>query len=162
MYSLTAVIAIGAGLPWGAEGVAIALAIRGFVVVPIEMIPATRTVGVGTRALVAATARPYVAAVVMAVCVYVLGRILDGPLPIGAALAAQLVAGPIIYFAMIIAIDRGALSDALILVRQRRVPAEAEMVTLSPLSPDGSLSADRAPTGLGDLPVEPDGRLGDL
>ncbi len=162
VYNLTAIVAIVAGLPWGAEGVAIALAIRGFVVVPVEMMPAKRAIGVGTRALVAATVTPLMAAVVMAVCVFILGRILDGPLPIGAALAAQLVAGPIIYVAMIIAIDRGALSDALILVRQRRVPAEGEMIRLSPLSPDGSVSADHPPTGLGDLPVEPDGRLGDL
>ena len=47
VWNLTAIAAILAGLHWGAEGVAIALAIRGWVVIPIEMMPARKTIGVG-------------------------------------------------------------------------------------------------------------------
>ena len=47
VWNLTALAAIVAGLHWGAEGVAIALAIRGWVVIPIEMMPARKTIGVG-------------------------------------------------------------------------------------------------------------------
>ena len=120
-FSLTALIAIGAGLPWGAEGVAVGLAIRGWVTVPLEMIPAKRTVGIGTRQLIKATRVPLLAAVIMEIVVAALGTLLDRYVPVGAALAAQIPAGVIVFVGLLLAMDRTALSDAMILVRERRL-----------------------------------------
>jgi O-antigen/teichoic acid export membrane protein len=123
VWNLTAIAAILAGLHWGAEGVAIALAIRGWAVIPIEMMPARKTIGVGTIELARAAARPLAAGVTMAIIVAVLGAELDRIIPLAAALALQVILGGLIYIALVAATDRTAFDDALVLVRQRRLRA---------------------------------------
>ena len=121
VFSLSAVVAIVAGLPWGAEGVAIGLAIRGWVTIPLEMIPAKRTIGIGTRELIGATRLPLLAAVVMELVVAGVGVLLDRYVPVGVALAVQIPVGGVVFVGLLFALDRGAFSDTLILVRERRL-----------------------------------------
>jgi PST family polysaccharide transporter len=137
LWNLTALTAIVAGLHWGAEGVAIALAIRGWVVIPLEMMPARKTIGVGALEVVRAGARPLTAAAVMAIIVAVLGTVFDQVMPLAASLALQVVLGGGIYIGLIAATDRTAFDDALVLVRQRRLRA------MGP--PDPRPAADTAP-----------------
>jgi O-antigen/teichoic acid export membrane protein len=144
LYGLSAIGAIVAGLPWKAEGVAIGLAVRGILMAPLEMIPAKRSIGIGIRSLIQATVRPFLAATLMAIVVAALGRVLDGPLPIGLALLAQLIVAPVLYVGLILSIDRSALSDALILVRRRQVaePSTDENATEISLSPTTIIGLD--------------------
>ena len=123
LWNLTALTAIVAGLHWGAEGVAIALAIRGWVVIPIEMMPSKKTIGVGALEVVRAGARPLAAAAAMAIIVAILGAVFNRLMPLAASLALQVVLGVGIYLALVAGTDRTALDDALVLVRQRRLHA---------------------------------------
>jgi O-antigen/teichoic acid export membrane protein len=124
VWNITALIAILAGLPWGAKGVAAALAIRGWVVIPLEMMPARKTIGVGGLAVVRAGARPLAAAVAMAIIVALLGAAFDHVMPVAASLGLQVLLGAGIYIGLVAATDRSAFDDALILVRERRLRAE--------------------------------------
>jgi O-antigen/teichoic acid export membrane protein len=124
-WNVSALVAIVAGLPWGAEGVAIALAIRGWVIVPIEMMPARKSIGVGGLDVVKAGARPLAAAIAMALIVAFLGAACDHVMPLAASLAIQVLAGAAIYIGLITATDRTAFDDTLILVRERRLRAES-------------------------------------
>jgi O-antigen/teichoic acid export membrane protein len=123
-WNLTALTAIVAGLHWGAEGVAAALAIRGWVVIPLEMMPARQTIGVGGLEVVRAGARPLAAAVTMAIVVALAGALFDGFMPVAASLVLQVLLGVGIYVGLIVATDRTAFDDALILVRQRKLRPE--------------------------------------
>lgn len=122
-WNLSALIAIVAGLPWGATGVAIALAIRGWLAIPLEMMPARRTIGVGGLEVVRAGALPLAAAVTMAVIVALLGAVLDQVVPVAASLVLQVLVGVAVYVGIVARTDRTAFDDALILVRQRRLRA---------------------------------------
>jgi PST family polysaccharide transporter len=124
VWNLTSIVAIVAGLHWGAEGVAIALAVRGWIVIPIEMMPARKTIGVGAAQVIGAGARPFAAATAMAIIVAVLGAVFDQVMPMAASLVLQLLLGVGIYLRLLVVSDRTALRDALILVRQRRPRAQ--------------------------------------
>jgi O-antigen/teichoic acid export membrane protein len=124
VWNLTALVAILGGLNWGAEGVAVALAIRGWLSIPLEMMPARKTIGVGGLQVVRAGARPLAAAVAMAIIVAFLGSVFDHVMPIAASLALQVILGAGIYVGLIAGTDRTAFADALILVRERRLRAE--------------------------------------
>jgi O-antigen/teichoic acid export membrane protein len=142
VWNLTALTAILAGLHWGAEGVAIALAIRGWVVIPIEMMPARKTIGVGAIEVLRAGARPLAAAAAMAIIVAILGTVFDRVMPLAASLALQVVLGGGIYVALVAGTDRTAFDDALVLVRQRRLrampPLDARPAAdMAPVSPAG-------------------------
>jgi O-antigen/teichoic acid export membrane protein len=123
VWNLSALLAIVAGLHWGAVGVATALAIRGWLVIPIEMMPARKTIGVGGLEVLRAGARPLVASVTMAAVVAVVGVLLDEVLPIQVTLVVQVLLGVGLYVGLLARIDRSAFDDALILVRQRRLRA---------------------------------------
>jgi O-antigen/teichoic acid export membrane protein len=124
VWNLSAVVAIVAGLPWGAEGVAVALAIRGWVVIPIEMMPARKTIGVGGLQVLRAGAVPLAASVIMAVIVAVLGAVLDQVIPVAASLVLQVLVGVGIYVGIVARVDRRAFDDALMLVRRRTMRTE--------------------------------------
>ena len=119
VWNLTAIIAIVAGLHWGAKGVAIALAIRGWVVIPIQMMPARQTIEVGGLQVVRAGALPLAAAIAMAIAVAFAGALFNHVMPLAASLALQVLLGIAMYVGVIARIDRTAFDDALILVRQR-------------------------------------------
>ena len=121
VYNMTAVAAIAAGLPWGAEGVAIGLAIRGWIVIPLEMIPSKRTIGIGAREVLTATRLPLLAAVVMELVVSAAGAYLNRYLPVGIALLVQVLVGGVVFVGLLRTLDRAAFSDTLILVRERRL-----------------------------------------
>jgi O-antigen/teichoic acid export membrane protein len=151
VWNLTAIAAILAGLHWGARGVALALAIRGWVVIPIEMMPARRTIGVRGRDLVRAGARPLAAATTMAIVVAVAGQALNQVMPMRASLALQVIVGAALYVGLIAATDRTAFDDVLILVRQRKLRGmphpEVDPETAGPEETAG------APQGVASLPT---------
>ena len=121
IWSLSAIAAIAAGLPWRAEGIAIALAVRGLLSIPIEMMPARRAVELRTMSVVRACLMPFIAALVMAVVVVLAGVLLDRYIPMAVALLAQIAIGGVAYIGIISVLDRGALDDALLLVRRRKL-----------------------------------------
>jgi PST family polysaccharide transporter len=120
-WNLTALTAIVAGLHWGAEGVATALAIRGWLSIPLEMMPARKTIGVGAWDVVRAGGRPLAAAVTMAIVVATLGALLDQVMPMAVSLVLQVLLGVGIYIGLVAWSDRTAFADVLILARQRRL-----------------------------------------
>jgi PST family polysaccharide transporter len=156
LWNLTALAAIVAGLHWGAKGVATALAIRAWIAIPIEMMPARKTIGVGAVDMARAGARPLAASAVMAIIVAGLGVVLDGAIPRPATLALQVIVGGVLYVALVAGADRAAFDDALVLVRQRRLravpPSDARSAAeAAPVSP-----ADSAAPGF--IPFEEVGR----
>jgi O-antigen/teichoic acid export membrane protein len=137
LWNLTALTAIVAGLHWGAKGVAIGLAIRGWASIPIEMMPARKTIGVGGLEVIRAGARPLAAAAAMAILVAFLGGVFNQFMPLAASLVLQVIIGAGVYVALVALTDRSAFDDALVLVRQRRLRATPSV--------DGPASADTTP-----------------
>lgn len=121
LSSLTVILAIIIGLPWHAEGVAIAFTARAYLLLPLSLVPLKRAVGVGTPAMVRASALPFMAAAVMGGSVAAIGLVLSQAVPAAICLLVQVCSGIVIYVVVIGVTDRAALFEVRRLVRARRL-----------------------------------------
>jgi PST family polysaccharide transporter len=123
LSSISLIVAIVAGLPWGAEGVCIAYTVRAYLIFPVAIMPTKLSVGIGTSDIVRASAPAFYASILMAGYVLIIGILLRGrigPLPI---LLLQIVVGAAMYIAKMWLIDLPALLDVKTFVRSRRAAA---------------------------------------
>jgi PST family polysaccharide transporter len=120
LTSLSLIVAIVAGLPWGAEGVCIAYTARAYLIFPVAVMPTKLSVGIGTSDIVRASAPPCYASVLMAGYIFLVGLLLRGtlgPLPI---LLLQVLTGAAAYIATMWLLDRPALLDVRTFIGNRR------------------------------------------
>jgi O-antigen/teichoic acid export membrane protein len=115
--SLTIIVAIVIGLPWGAEGVAIAYAARAYLLLPLSLVPGKLATGIGTMAFVRASAVPFAVATFMALVVAGLGALLTPTLGSALCLALQVVVGAIVDVGILAIAAPGALREVLTLLR---------------------------------------------
>ncbi|HWE11729.1 MAG TPA: lipopolysaccharide biosynthesis protein [Solirubrobacteraceae bacterium] len=123
LSSLSLIVAIVAGLPWGAEGVCIAYTARAYLIFPVAIMPTKLSVGIGTADIVRASGPAFYASILMAGYVLIIGMLLRGrlaPLPI---LLLQILVGAAAYIAKMWLIDQPALLDVRTFVRNRRAAA---------------------------------------
>ncbi|MEA2293678.1 MAG: hypothetical protein QOE86_1317 [Solirubrobacteraceae bacterium] len=123
LTNVTVVLAILIGLPWKAEGVAVAFAVNAYLVLPIVLVPVRRTLGLGLRDVARANALPFLAAGAMGLAVAGLGRLLDAVTAPAVVLVVQVAAGAAIYLGLLRAADPRALTEVVALLRRRAVPA---------------------------------------
>ena len=109
LNSLSVIASILIGLPWKAEGVAIAFTVRAYVLLPLSLVPLKRAVGLGTADIARASAMPFVAAAFMGVCVAAAGLGLSAVAPAGVALLVQWLVGAMVYLRTVAVMDRSAL-----------------------------------------------------
>ncbi len=121
LSSISVVAAILIGLPWGAEGVAIAYAVRAYLLLPLAFVPMRRAADIGTAPMLRAAALPFYAAVLMAGCVWSLGTILDHVIPMGVCLVLQVLVGAVVYAGVLVLVDPSTLTDVKSVVRRRQV-----------------------------------------
>lgn len=119
LSSLSVIAAILIGLPWGAEGVAVALAVRAYLFLPLAMAPARHAIGVGAAAVVRACGLPFFCATVMGGCVALIGWALGAQVPGAVALGIQLLTGVVVYGLFISCLDHRALLDVRALLASR-------------------------------------------
>jgi len=124
LSSLSVIAAMLVGLPWGAEGVAIALAARAYLLLPLSLETARLSIGLGTVAFVRASAVPFTVACVMAIIVAALGFLLTPMLGPAACLALQVVVGAVVYLRVLKLAAPRALLDVITLLT-RGDPARA-------------------------------------
>jgi O-antigen/teichoic acid export membrane protein len=123
LSSLSLIVAILAGLPWGAEGVCIAYTVRAYLIFPVGIMPTKLSVGIGTSDIVRASAPAFYASILMAGYVLIVGMLLRGklgPLPI---LLLQIVVGGAVYIAKMWLLDQPALLDVRTFIGNRRTAA---------------------------------------
>lgn len=118
LSSLTVIGAMSIGLPWGAEGVAVALAARGYLLLPLSLATARLSTGLGTVAFVRASAVPFMAAVVMGASVAALGMWLEPQFSPAICLVAQILIGATIYLFVLNAMAPDALREVVTLLRR--------------------------------------------
>jgi O-antigen/teichoic acid export membrane protein len=123
LANLTTIVAIVAGLPWGAEGVCIAFTVRAYLIFPVAAMPAKKAIDIGFGDLIRASLWPFVASGAMAVCVLVAGALLGPVLGPAPTLVLQILIGAGAYLPLMLALDRPALLDVHTFVRRR--PATA-------------------------------------
>jgi O-antigen/teichoic acid export membrane protein len=97
LSSLSVIVAILIGLPWGALGVSIAFAGRAYLGLPLSLAPSRIATGIGTTAFVRASAVPFMSAVVMGVVDVALGILLTPQLGPALCLAEQVLVGAAVY-----------------------------------------------------------------
>lgn len=119
LSSLTVIVAVLIGLPWGAEGVSIAFAARAYLMLPLALVPLKRAVGIGAGPMLRASAFPFIAAALMAASVAVMGVVLSPPLPMGACLAVQVLGGIAVYVGYVGASDPSAFAEVRRVVLRR-------------------------------------------
>jgi O-antigen/teichoic acid export membrane protein len=122
LSSLSVIVSIVIGLPWGAEGVAIAFAARAYLLLPLALQPSRLATGIGTRAFVRASAVPFAVAFFMGLVVAGIGLLLTPALGPAACLALQVVVGAAVYLRLLRTAAPGALLEVINLVA-RRTPA---------------------------------------
>lgn len=115
--SLSVIVAILIGLPWGAVGVAVALTVRGYVGLPLSLTAARLSTGLGTAAFVRASAVPFMVAVFMGVVVAAVGVFTTPALGPALALAEQVLIGAAVYLLILEVAAPGALGEVATLVR---------------------------------------------
>jgi O-antigen/teichoic acid export membrane protein len=115
LSSFSVIVSILIGLPWGAEGVAIAFAARAYLLLPLSLAPSKYATGIGTTAFVGASALPFITAALMGVVVAALGVLLTPSLGPGLCLALQVVVGAGIYVGTLRVIAPGTLREVAIL-----------------------------------------------
>jgi O-antigen/teichoic acid export membrane protein len=118
LSSLSTIAAILIGLPWGAEGVAIAFAARAYLGLPLNLATARLATGLGTGAFVRASSVPFAAALVMGVVVAALGAWLEPQLSIALCLAEQVLVGAAVYLFILNAAAPDALHEVVTLLRR--------------------------------------------
>ncbi len=116
LSSLSVIGAMLIGLPWGAEGVAIALAARGYLLLPLTLAPSRLATGLGTAAFVRVSAVPFTIAVLMGMLVAGLGALLTPALGPAVCLALQVISGAVVYLALMQLAAPGALREVLSLL----------------------------------------------
>lgn len=116
LSSLSVIAAILIGLPWGAEGVAIAYAARMYLGLPLTLATARLATGIGTAAFIRASAVPFCSATFMAVLVAALGFAVTPVLGPALTLALQVLAGAVVYVGIIDAAAPGALPEVMTLL----------------------------------------------
>jgi PST family polysaccharide transporter len=121
LNNATVVLAVLAGLPWGALGVAVAFAVRAWLLLPLALAPATKAIGVTTRQVLAAGALPVVASAVMGLIVGLFGVVIGSLVPHAVELLLQILLGAGLYVAFVTAVDRTALAEILALLRRRQL-----------------------------------------
>ena len=122
LSSLTVILAIIIGLPWHAEGVAIAFTARAYLLLPLSLVPMRRAADIGTAPMPRAAALPFYAAVLMAGCVWSLGTILQiYVIPMGVRPALQVLVGAVVYAGVLVLVDPSTLTDVKSVVRRRQV-----------------------------------------
>lgn len=119
LSSSSVILAIVIGLPWGAEGVAIAFAARAYLLLPLSLAPSKRATGIGTTAFVRASAAPFAAAGVMALIVAAIGVLLTPALGPAACLALQIFIGAGVYLRILRTAMPGALPEVIRLLTKR-------------------------------------------
>lgn len=120
LSSLSLIVAIVAGLPWGAEGVCIAYTVRAYLIFPVAIMPTKLSVGIGTRDIIRVSAPAFYASLLMAGYVLIIEMLLRGtlgPLPI---LLLQIVTGAAVYLAKMWLLDQAALLDVRTFIARRR------------------------------------------
>jgi PST family polysaccharide transporter len=118
LSSLTVIAAIFIGLPWGAEGVAIAFAVRAYVLLPLALQPSRLAAGIGTRAVVGVSAVPFTVAVFMALVVAAVGFVLTPMLGPAPCLALQVVIGAAVYLRTLRIVAPGTLPEVIAVLRR--------------------------------------------
>jgi PST family polysaccharide transporter len=116
LSSLTVIAAIVIGLPWGAEGVAIAFAARMYLGLPLTLATSRLATGIGTFAFVRASAVPFATAAFMAMLVAALGIALTPALGPGPCLLVQVIVGGLIYVATLAVAAPGAQREVVTLL----------------------------------------------
>jgi O-antigen/teichoic acid export membrane protein len=119
LNSLSVIAAIVIGLPWKAEGVAIAFTVRAYLLLPLSLVPLKRAVGLGTADIARASAMPFVAAGLMGLWVAAVGLGLSGVMPVGVVLLVQLLVGAMVYLRTVAVMDRSALLQVRRLLQRR-------------------------------------------
>jgi PST family polysaccharide transporter len=118
LSSLSVIAAILIGLPWGAEGVAIAFAARAYLGLPLTLATSKLATGIGTAAFVRASAVPFMAAGVMGASVAALGFWLQPQFSPALGLAVQVLVGAAIYLFILNAVAPDALREVITLLRR--------------------------------------------
>ncbi len=113
LSSLSVIVAIVIGLPWGAEGVAIAFAVRAYLFLPLSLAPARLATGIGTVAFVRASLAPFVTAAFMGLLVAALGVLLTPALGPALCLPLQILVGAGVYLSILTIVAPGALSEVI-------------------------------------------------
>lgn len=120
LSSLSLIVAIAAGLPWGAEGVCIAYTVRAYLIFPVAAMPTKLSVGLGTTDIARASAPAFLASGLMAGCVLAVDAALGGLAGPAATLIVQILVGAVVYLAIMMLIDRPALLDVRTFLVRRR------------------------------------------
>lgn len=119
LSSGSVIVAILIGLPWGAEGVAIAYAARAYLLLPLSLATSKRATGIGTSAFVRASSGPFAAAALMALLVAAIGELLTPVLGSAGCLALQIVVGVLVYLRLLRTMAPGALLEVIALLTKR-------------------------------------------
>lgn len=122
LSSISLIVAIVAGLPWGAVGVCVAYTVRAYLIMPVALMPSKIAIGVGPRDVIRVSAAATYSSAVMAGCVLAVGVFGSGLSP-AVCLAAQIVVGALVYLGSLAYLDRAALDDVTSVVRSRRLAA---------------------------------------
>ena len=120
--SVTAVLV---GLPWGAVGVATAMLVRSFLIVPMYVHWCLREIGVGYGDLGRAVVPTAIDAVVMGILVLGAGHLLSGQ-PSLLVVTAQVLLGVVVFVGLVRVFSPGHLDEVLALMRRRGGSAAAQ------------------------------------
>jgi len=123
LSSLSLIVAILAGLPWGAEGVCVAYTVRAYLIFPVAIMPTKLSVGLGTTDIARASAPAFAVSAVMAACVLAIDALLGGLLGPVATLILQILTGAAVYISGMLILDRPALLDVRTFLQRRGAPA---------------------------------------
>ena len=118
LSSLSVIIAIAIGLPWGAEGVAIAFAARAYLLLPLSLAPSRLATGIGTAAFVRASAAPFATAAFMGLLVAAIGVLLTPTLGPALCLVVQILVGAGVYLTVLQIVAPGGLAEVIALLRR--------------------------------------------
>lgn len=117
--NLSTIVAIAAGLPWGAKGVCIAFTARAYLMFPVAVMPAKRAMGLGSSDVFRVSLPAYIASAEMAAFVLAIGLVFGDALGPAACLAVQVVVGAAVYLASLLWLDAAAVLDLVSVVRRR-------------------------------------------
>lgn len=123
LTNVSLIVAIAAGLPWGAKGVCVAYTIRAYLIMPVALRPTKIAIGLGPLDVIRVSAAAAYSSAVMAGCVLAVGIVFGSELSPAACLVAQVVVGALVYTGSLVYLDRGALDDLTSVIRRRRLAA---------------------------------------
>jgi PST family polysaccharide transporter len=124
LNSILTVAAVVLGLPWGIEGVAVALVIRTYALLPLGFIPATKAADIRMGSIWRTARTPFLASVGMAAVVAVVGLGLGAVAPPLPTLCVQVLLGAVLYLVPLALLDRDSLRDVELLIRRPRPAAQ--------------------------------------